>query len=183
MARPLSQPEDVIETAMWCLALEGGSPTRAVMRLREQHGIEDVSRENIRDWSKGRFRARYEEIRSSRASEIEELVAANALERAIAMDQAEDQALRQVQAGLSSANGVEASMILRNLTQSKAANIDKAGQLRGRASFSPAGNGFEAILKGLQNAGLISVESPVDATVVDEPLLLEQAVEDAALGE
>jgi hypothetical protein len=166
--RPIKGSAEEVETCLWLLAKNGGSATRAAKEMYDCLGWTHISRENIRDWATGRFKARYEQIRTEKATDIEELVASRAMEMAVAVSDVEDTALKRVQATISEANAVEASMILRNLTQSKATNVDKAGQLRGREAFKPGGANVGGLLEELAKLGLGQVVNSTAEEIVDE---------------
>lgn len=156
--RPIKATPEEVETCLWVVAKHGGSATKAMRELREFHGWHHISRENLVQWSQRRFKARYEEICSEKATELEEIVAARAMQQVLAMADVEESALRRVAAGIADSNGVEASIILRNLSQSKNVNVDKAGQLRGREAFKPGGVSINILLERVERLGLGVIE-------------------------
>ena len=163
---PLKHSIEVIEQALHTVAFNGGNVARSCRSLAAI-GIE-LDPQTVRRWIRGRFRNRYHEIQSKTARDLEEQIARDATDLALQQAHAERQAMERTLAGLSDANGVEASQILRNLSQSKAIQVDKAGQLRGRASVTVDVRGFEEIARSLERLGIATVrDTGYDADIPD----------------
>ena len=171
--RPLQYPLALVERCLWETAAAGGSATRAHAVLSEQ-GLDPLPpRRTIQNWTTGRFRNRYHEMLSEQARDLEEIVAAQATANAIRMGDAEQDALRQTMAGLSMASGVEASMILRNISQSKAVQVDKAQLLRGRPTQINAERSLDELARALERLGLVesTAEEITDAVEGTQALI------------
>ncbi len=163
--RPIESSPEEVDFALWCLVQAGGSPTRAARMVEEQRPGTGINRDHIWRWAGGRFKPRYDELRRERAGDLDDQIAANAYDIAVQLGHAEDLALKRALAGLADANGVEASMILRNFTQSKATQIEKAGQLRGNRMFGPAQIDLTMIAAEIEQLGVSrrrDVESTAD---------------------
>jgi hypothetical protein len=177
---PMRYSPEVVELALWHVALHGGDCRRGRRALGEAliaaagYGEEDPEaatvdvpgESTVRNWVKGRFRARYLEILDVKASELDGRVAATATELAIQIEEGERQAIKQTLAGLSSSNGVESSVILRNLSQSKKIQVEAAGAIRGRAAFERALPSLEALAQSMVRMGFATIEG--DAEDLDE---------------
>ena len=168
-------PLELIERILYEVAAQGGNCTAAKRTFdelnehRAEQGEDKIdlpSVRTIRHWITGPFRNRYHEIVSDSARQLEELVAAQGVSLAISIGTAEEDALKQTLAGLANANGVEASQILRNLSQAKGTAIDKAQLLRGRPTqISGTDDTLEALARELQKLGIVEV---VEGTAVED---------------
>jgi hypothetical protein len=156
-------PVEVVDRALLELALLGGNANRASLALREM-GL-PVSAESLRRWSRGRYRARYEELGSTKADELREKVARDSLEFAQRAQSVKEQALERVGSGLASADAVEASMILRNVAAAEQSALANEAQLRGRAGIKVEVTGLDDLLGRLARVGIAEI---VDAEVVEE---------------
>jgi hypothetical protein len=178
VGRPLKYPAEVVEAALYEVAAHGNNVARACEALKDR-GItqsypEDcgraIPRAVVSDWVRKRFRNRYHEIVSSSTRQLEEVVAQKGIETAIQIGEAEQQALRQTMAGLPDATAVEASQILRNLTQSKAQQIDKAHAVRAFGVAERTSHSLEQLVTGLKSLGLIvgDDDNIHDAEVIED---------------
>jgi hypothetical protein len=155
--KPYKVTPDQMEACLWVLAKNGTSYTRAA---RELNAVYDwaaevkISPQNLRQWAGGAFLARYDEIRTERSLELEERAAANAMDLVVLISEQEREAVRRTAAGLDLASGLEASLILRNLTQSKATQIERAGQIRERKGFVPERTDMGALVEALTSLGV-----------------------------
>lgn len=166
-------PAEAVDYLLWLVALEGGSTSRALARAEAEGKLEQLPRrQTLDDWKRVRYRNRYSEIVTHRkdAMDDEQAAAAAILARQIA--QAETRAVKQTVAGLSSANGVEASQILRNLSQSKGIQLDQARKTYERPLAERQAASLEEIAAGLNRiagGGAVVLE----AEVVDEAEVVE----------
>jgi hypothetical protein len=166
-------PMELVERVLYEVAGNGGNCSatlrafQAANEDRIERGEEPVelpSLRTIRHWITVSFRNRYHEICADSARQLEEIVAAQGVENAIAMGKAEADALKQTLAGLSNANGVEASQILRNISQAKGTAVQTSQLLRGRPTVITAETPLEQIARELQQLGIVEVIT--DAEVV-----------------
>lgn len=177
--KQLSFPQWLVEKCLYEVAAHGGNLRAGMRTVRaelEDHIDDDGEKlriptdESVRLWRNGKLRNRYSEIASGSALVLEERIAQGAIERALALEEVEDRATKQTLAGLADATAVEASQILRNVTQSKTANIDKAAMIRGRGAFAMAERSLEQIAEALQRIGVMVADDPlVDAEVIEDP--------------
>lgn len=178
VGRPLKYPPEVVEAALYEVAAKGNNIARACETLKDR-GItqsypEDcgraIPRGVVAEWVNKRFRNRYHEIVSTKTRELEEVVARDGIELAIQIGQAERDALKQTMAGMADATAVEASQILRNLTQAKAQQVDKAHAIRGQGIADKASKTLEQIAAGLKQLGLVvdDEEDVHDVEAVEE---------------
>lgn len=128
--RPFEHSQEEIDRALYEIARQAGSTRKAAAALSAD-GVA-INESTIRHWKTVTHRNRYSEIATKRSSSLDELIASEATEIALQASDVEKLALKQVRTGLSDADGLEASMILRNVTSSKTQQIDKAGHIRGR---------------------------------------------------
>jgi hypothetical protein len=119
-----------------------------------------------------RFAECYQRICSDRARDLEELVAGKALEMALALSDAEKRAVQQTLAGLADASGVQASVILRNLSPFRQIQVDKAGAIRGRPKVIVDPRGYHEIARALERLGVVEV---IDADAEEIAGELEEA--------
>lgn len=174
IGRPMKFPALVVEQALWEMAANGNSATRA-SRALEEAGIVNpstggaISPRTIRDWARKIFRNRYHEIVVEGVRELEEIVASKNIDLAIRQGEAEQSALAQTLAGLPHATAVEASQVLRNINQAKTANVDKALQIRGRGHAPSVEQGLKEVVQVLKSLKLVEQDEVVDADVVEEP--------------
>lgn len=173
----MKYPPEVVEAALYEVAAHGNNVARACEALRERGVTQDypnpdgraIPRDVVAQWVKVRFRNRYHEIVATQTRQLQEVVAAKGIDIALQIGEAELQALRQTTAGLSDATAVEASMILRNLGQSKAVQLDKAQQIRSQGVAQEQGHKLDQIIASLKAAGLVVEDEDVhDAEVVEE---------------
>jgi hypothetical protein len=124
------------------------------------------------------FRVTYHEILRTKVDELDELMAQQAQSAALQMGEAMDDALRVTLAGLATSNGVEASQILRNISQARSAEIDKAAQLRGRDFGSQMVKSLADVARELQALGAVRVRDTLeDGRVIDAEAESEDALE------
>jgi hypothetical protein len=167
---------EFIERVLYEIAANGGNCAgthRQLVALNEERdaaGEEQLrlpSVRTLRYWIQGPFRNRYHEITVASARQLEELIASQGVENAIAMGKAEQDALKQTMAGLANANGVEASQILRNISMAKATSIEKSLLLRGRPTVITAETPLEQIARELQQMGIVEVIDSTAEEVVE----------------
>jgi hypothetical protein len=158
--RPLAFPREVIERCLFETAVHGGNARKARRALIAwEPDLAWPAAETIYSWISGRFRNRYASIATQEAGKLREVIARDMTDLAIKLGEVEADAVRKIQAGLADANAVEASMILRNLTASKALNLDQEGRLRGRANVIVDHRGLDELTAALVNCG---VATPID---------------------
>ena len=167
---------ETIETCLWEIAVCGDNVRKAHGQLVEHFKATDPDFEvpsvhTMRDWVRGKHRNRYHEIRQGKARELEEMLAQKAMSQAAAEHDVQGEALKVVSARLAEANGVEASMILRNISTAKASNIDKAQALRGRSPAQAGARSLGQIADALRRLGAPILEGegeeiPPEADVV-----------------
>lgn len=177
-----------IERALWEAAASGGSAHKAHIamkdagwgELEDSAGLGVPPARTIRDWIRGSFRNRYQEILEGGVKEFEELLAQQATGFAIRAGEAQGEALKQTLAGLANANGVEASQILRNVAQSRKMAVDESGELRRRPFRRQADESLAQIAKELEGLGVVKIIE----SIADEQVRLQaeqEAVVDATL--
>lgn len=171
--------DDHVEMALWQLALDGGSYTRAARSLDEMkvRGLNGrpIPRSTIELWAKSRFKNRYHEIRTKRVADLDEALALDAQAQAQRLGRAVDSATRQTLAGIAGANGVEASQILRNVAQARQSEISNSMQLRGTDPESKKARSLADIAKELNGLGnFVKVVSEDDDGVVVDAELVEE---------
>ena len=163
-------PMDLIERCLYEIAAAGGNATGAKRALdqenqhRLERGEEPLSLPPVRTmryWVTGPFRNRYHEICADQARELEDIIAAQGVENAIAMGEAERSALKQTLAGLANANGLEASNILRNISMAKGTAVQTSQLLRGRPTVIHAETTLDQLARELKQMGVVEV---VDST-------------------
>jgi len=159
---PLKYPPQVIDRALMETAANGGNARKAA-QVMEMIGL-PVRHEQISRWRKGRFRKRYEQLSSQAAGELRERVARDTLEYVQSLQSTERDALKQVMAGLSDTNALEASVILRNLAQSKQVSLTQEGALRGRSGVIVDVRGLGELTDALVKLG---VANAIDSTAED----------------
>jgi hypothetical protein len=174
----MKYPPEVVEAALYEVAAHGNNVARACETLKDRGVTQSypkdcgraIPRAVVADWVRKRFRNRYHEIVSSSTRQLEEVVAQKGIETAIQIGEAEQEALRQTLAGLPDATAVEASQILRNLTQSKAQQIDKAHAVRAFGVAEQASHSLKELVTGLKSLGLIvdNDEDVHDAEVIED---------------
>jgi hypothetical protein len=162
--RPTKYPPEVIDRALLETAANGGNARKAAETLT-MIGL-PIRHEQISRWRRGRFRKRYEQISSEAGAELREKIARETLELVQNLQETEGRALKQVMAGLSDTNAVEASVILRNLAQSKQVSLTQEGQLRGRSGVVVDVRGLGELTDALVKLGV--AEEITDAEVVEE---------------
>lgn len=168
----------IVDRVLWEVAVHGGNCRKAhqalVARADSDDALLDLPVERtVRKWVTERWADRYAEIRSIKAGMLDEQVARDAASLAVAIEEGERKALQTTIARLGEADGVEASQILRNLSQSKKIQVDSAGALRGRAAFDEAVRSLQDIARSLSRIpGVELVDDDgrpafVDADVVE----------------
>lgn len=157
LGRRVSWPPELVDRALWTIALEGGSVSAAHRRLQEELsdermgelGIEMISRQALQNWKQKYFRNRYHEILQIRARELDEVIAQDATVLARSIQVAEEEAVRNTLSKLDGANALEASTILRNLSQSKSVQLQAAGIIRDRPRRAAAAASLQTIAQSL----------------------------------
>lgn len=168
-----------IDKVLWEVAAAGGNCrmahehlVRAATEAYEESGTltEVPSERTVRDWVSRRFRNRYHEVQAMKVAEMDEVIAQDGQRLAIQLAEAEERALKQTLAGLGQANAVEASQILRNLSQSKKSQVDNAVVLRRQATASVDARTVTDLAAALVRAGAAVLAEPavVEAEVVED---------------
>ena len=152
--RATKYPPQVIDRALLETAANGGNARKAA-QVMEMIGL-PVRHEQISRWRRGRFRKRYELLSSQAAGELRERVARDTLEFVQTLQATERDALKQVTSGLSDTNALEASVILRNLAQSKQVSLTQEGALRGRSGVIVDVRGLGELTDALVKLGVAS---------------------------
>lgn len=177
---------DFIDKVLWEVAAAGGQVSRgysqlqhwALLVMEETGEMPDLpSERTVRDWVASRYRNRYHEVQQSKVTEMDERIAQTGARLAIQMADAEERALKQTLAGLASCNGVEASVVLRNLSQSKKIQVDNAVTLRTQSAEGIDVRGITELAAAIVRAGAGILEGPVipEAEVVEEPTVVPAA--------
>ena len=157
--------EEDIERGLTMLALCGGNWRRAGERLREQ-GF-DIPPKTLESWKRQTHTQRYEETRARLLPRIQEKIAAEAEDLAIAYAETERQALEAFD--LSSLSPKDAAGAIRNLATAKAINVDKAQLMRGNPTQIVEKRDAGEILSKLKSRiGSVDVESE---EITDAPAL------------
>jgi hypothetical protein len=179
VGRPLKYPPEVVMAALFEVAGNGGNHAKAARDLAErgittsypEPGGNPIARDVLRGWTQKRFRNRFSEIKHTHARELEDMVAGHAIDIALQSHDAEAELLKQTLAGIPNMNGVEASVALRNVTQSKKAQAEMALALRGRGPMDKVAESLGDIGKTLRRLGLVvddeEAEEITEAEVVD----------------
>ena len=169
---------EVVDYLLWLCALEGGSTSRALRRAEGEGRFKELpSRQALDKWKRGTYRNRYSELVTLRRERFDDEQATSAQIIARQIAHAEEAAVKQTMAGLSGANGVEASNILRNLTQSKGINLDLARKIHERPLAERQADSMEEIagaLNRLAGSGAVTIETGEeirDAEVVEDDQL------------
>lgn len=175
--RAAEWPADVVDACLWEVALAGGNVTRAHASYAQWCGSQDPvlpapSRRTIQHWKDGPHRNRYHEISQARARDVEEHLAQRSLELAARQQETELEALRQIDARIGGLDAVEASLVLRNVSGAKKANVEGALGLRGRSAGMMQAKSLSQIAASLAALGVATVtdssaEPVTDADVVD----------------
>lgn len=179
-------PVELIDAFLWEIAVHGGqvragynSLVHALTQNAGETGMPDVPAERtVREWVQFRYRNRYAELLKQKAEELDEQRAQDASTLALQIREAEERALTQTLAGIGQANGVEASMILRNLATAKKLNSDVIVAARGMPVLKQAGEDLMSIARSLTRMGGVHI---VDATGAE--LTEAQVVEEAERSE
>ena len=186
--RPLKWSPEMVERVLWEVALQGGQIRKARQNIldaerakvsealeAEGHVIEQVEvpgETTISDWIKGRFRDRYAEILQTKKEQLDDVLAARATGFALQMEDAKEAALRRTIAGIGSANGIEASMILRNVVQAQAQSAGVAAQVRDGQRFEEENRGLRELATSLARFGGVKViEATRDVTLSGEDVV------------
>jgi len=180
---------ELIDYALWMVAIEGGSASRAHNRMIAEHeenpkhemykaGV--PTRQVMTKWSRITYKNRYTELLNLRHREMDEAIASEAQVIAQQIASAEVAAIKQTQAGIAGANGVEASQILRNLSQSKQVQLQQAGLIRERPLVERQADDIHSIARSLNDlAGghvveVVTAEDVRDAEVVEDAMEAEE---------
>ncbi len=160
--RQLQYRREVIERCLFETAVHAGNARKAMRALVLWDPDEPwPNPETVYLWVRGRFRNRYAQIATDNVDDLRENLARRATDLATKLSDAESDSIEKVLAGLADANAVEASIILRNLSQSKSMQIDQEGKLRGRGGIVIDHRGLEEITAALVRLG---IATPVDGT-------------------
>jgi hypothetical protein len=125
-ARNASYSADDIERGLTALAVAGDNSLRAAELV-------PYSSSTLRNW-RLKHADRYQEIRLERAPQIEQTIVQEARAFALSAGEVERQALQAVLKSIENGTCKDPASALRNVTTSKALQIDKVLQLEGRPS-------------------------------------------------
>jgi methionine synthase II (cobalamin-independent) len=175
--RPYKYSPETIERCLYEVAACGGNANRAAQVLQEAElfGPEGkpIPARTIRSWVTGPFRNRYQEIVQAKAKALDDIIKDTARANAIRFGEAEQEALKQTLAGLSHANAVEASTVLRNVSQAKKTSVEVTGAIGLRPLLEQQSEDLMAIAKSLERMQVMKIRyegdepEPVDAEVVE----------------
>ena len=154
--RALAQPVEFYERGLWEIAQQAGNVSAGCVSLQAQ-GHTDYVVTTMREWVTGRFRNRYQQICRGAVSHLEALRAADADKVALRAAGVEVAALQQIVTRLSETNAVEASMVLRNVSQSKKVQEENAALLRGKSAGHMQARGLTEVAAALARLGVIEV--------------------------
>jgi hypothetical protein len=165
--RPMTTyTEPQILAGLTQLAICGGNA-----RLANEHLTSlgyDIPAETLAKWRTHTHPDRYQQIQQDLAPRIAEKIAAQAEEFIIAATEVEAEALAHLRSRLTELTPSEAAGALRNITTSKALNLDKvASPLRGRPSHITEVRGTEEILRSLAQK-IPSIDSTAEE-LTEEP--------------
>lgn len=189
MARPPLYTPEVIDGCLLEVAKHGGNIRKAHQTLTKralelagegEDGIPQIPGEQtIRDWIGFRHKDRYQDVLAQHQQALDDQLARGATVHAIAVEEGKDRALRRVLAQIDGANGVEASMILRNLTQSQVASQGMAETITGRERFQERTESLLELARGLEQIGKGAVNITFEsAEVREQQQMLEVASAD-----
>lgn len=179
IGRPTPFPMDVIEACLWEVAVSGGNVAKAMRTLRATDEANGVVRElpadkTVRTWVTSQYRNRFHEITQGRARELEELVAANAVELALESQEIKRDALKQIAATMAGVDAVEASTILRNVANSTKSDLDGAMGIRRQAAQAEDSRTIRHMADALVRLGVGSIrEVDGSATEVTDADIIE----------
>lgn len=163
---PLQYQREIMDRAFWEIAAHAGNCRKASLAL--QRIDIHIPHETLYRWIRGRFKGYYEQLQTRAAEPLREVLARQAIDLALETGAAEKAALKQVFAQMADVNAVEASMILRNLSQSKGLQLDQEGKIRGRAGIVVDHRGLQDLTDALVNLGAAQPVDVTDADVVEE---------------
>lgn len=159
------------ELALHTLALTGNRYEHACDLLRNHPEGFQVSRQLLHLWATQQLPDRYEEIRTQVSQQVAQRVANQAEQIAIAAGELELQLIEDLQAKHHDMDARDVATALRNLTTTKALNIDKiASPIRGRPTVIHSDRTAQDILNALKalEPGLIIDNEPVEAEVIED---------------
>ena len=168
-------PPELIEQALWVVAVQGGVVTKACEALREAGIVgkdgKPIARRTLSHWKKVSHRNRYAEILRTKVNDLDQVIVEQAQANAIKLGDAQDRALDVTMAGLAGANAVEASTVMRNIAQSRQIEITKAMELRGIDPESRKGRSLELVAAELAALGpnIVRIEREDPDTGVLDP--------------
>ena len=174
-------PDELVDNILWEIAAAGGQVRKGYRQwldaLLGHHGIEDgditklpfaiPSERTARDWKSKTKRDRYETILKIKTDQLDERVMGAASTLAIAMEEVERDALKQTAAGLAHANGIEASTILRNVSQAKKIQMDAVTSARATRAFERELPNILELGRGLAALGVAQLVSATGEEIVD----------------
>ena len=173
--RTINRTYEEVETVLKVLALSGGQAARETSNLLAEHGI-DISVENLRAWRDSSFRARFIEIRQELIPQINEEIAARAMDRALQADRAEELYIDAATEKLDEVSPDKLAASALALAKAKAENITKAQLLRDRPTEIRKSADTSELLEVLRRNGVLAHDPRthedlvVDAVVEeDEP--------------
>jgi hypothetical protein len=144
------------QRGLLALALGGGS-------LRRAAAMSGISENTLKEW-RGRFREEYERVCRDVAPRLEAIVVNECYARVIALGELETLAMEKLEAALAN-NEIPARDLpgaLRNITTSKAINVDKILALSGRPTQVIEHRSMPAIYERLSKLGALT--KPVEGT-------------------
>jgi hypothetical protein len=163
-------PLELIQQCLWQIAASGGNVAKAHEALVEQ-GVtgpegKPVSMSALRKWKKSTYKGGYHQILTEYAEKLDEILARQATENAIELGDAVDKALARTLSQLATANGVEASQILRNVAQARDVELRSRASLQGRDPASRIARTMEDAMAELKGMGVATIEREDDQTGV-----------------
>ncbi len=165
--RALRHPTEFYERGLWEIAQAAGNVSKACASLHAQ-GHAEYMPTTMREWITGRFRNRYQAICRGAVAHLEALRATDADMVAARAAGVELEALDQIVKTLSATNAVEASMVLRNVSQSKKVQEENAALLRGKSAGQLQARGLTEVAAALARLGVIEV---IEGSVEDAQVL------------
>lgn len=163
-------PED-IERGLAALVIAGSS-----VRASEVTGVKDVT---LRAW-KQEHAERYEQLRHELEPQIARTIAAEAETLAQRIAGLEHQTVDQIEATIAELKPAEAAAALRNLSTSKALQVDKiSSPLRERPSHVQHGTSPDELVSRMARALGVTIDSTATEEPAQQALLAENNVVNA----
>lgn len=162
--------EATITQALMVMALEGGSPTKAARRLKEQ-GM-TIPRQTLSKWLTTKS-DQYADVRDNEAASIQRRAAVDWEDFHRQVLDVEKETLERVKKELPNIPARDLPGALRNVVTSGGIAADKLMLLRERPLPRPApSRSVEELVRGLISLGVAKVDEPAtitDAEVIEQP--------------